>query len=50
MKLRKVLDYISGWWIDGTPYVIIYLECGHTKHLPSGLYDENTKRMCKECK
>ena len=45
MKLRKVIKYES---IKGN--VIIHMECGHKKPMVRGVYDENTKRMCKECK
>lgn len=47
MKLRKVVGYEA---FSNPPQVFVILECGHQKPLPAGLYDENTKRMCKECK
>lgn len=50
MKLRKVVGYDSGYNKEGKPYVYVKLECGHEKPLPRGIYDENTMRMCKECK
>jgi hypothetical protein len=52
MKLRKVLKYISTGLVDWNriPIVLIIMECGHSKRMVSGIYDENTKRMCKECK
>lgn len=47
MILRKVISYEA---ITNPPNVILTLECGHKIPIPRGVYDEDTKRMCKECK
>lgn len=46
MKLRKVVGYES---YENPPRVLVVMECGHKKPLPRGIYDANTKRLCREC-
>jgi hypothetical protein len=43
-KMRSVVSYFN---IDNEPWVT--MTCGHQKPLPAGVYDENTKRLCREC-
>lgn len=40
---RVVCQFIK----DNRPWVL--MACGHSKPLPAGVYDENTKRLCREC-
>lgn len=44
-KMQRVVSYFSP---DGRMSWIT-MECGHSKPLPAGVYDENTKRLCREC-
>jgi len=46
MKLRKVVGYETK---TNPVQVLVVMECGHKKPLPRGIYDENTKRVCREC-
>lgn len=43
-RMRRVVRYFNK---EDRPW--IEMECGHTKPLPAGVYDESTKRLCREC-
>jgi hypothetical protein len=43
-QMQRVVSYFTK---DGMPWIV--MACGHSKPLPAGVYDENTKRLCKEC-
>lgn len=43
-RLQSVVGYFTK---DNMPWIT--LACGHVKPLPAGVYDANTKRLCREC-
>lgn len=43
-RMQRVVSYFNK---DNRPWVV--MACGHSKPLPEGIYDENTKRLCREC-
>jgi hypothetical protein len=43
-RMQRVVDYFNR---NNEPWIT--MACGHQKPLPAGVYDENTKRLCKEC-
>lgn len=43
-RMRRVVSYFNK---EGRSWIV--MECGHSKPLPAGVYDEHTKRLCREC-